>query len=59
MNDSTAFAVMPEAVQPVALPKGWSILRDGDPLTVAAPESDLRISFLGYEPLGPRFAIAE
>lgn len=36
---------MPDTPFPIALPTGWTVERKADPLIVAGPESDLRISF--------------
>ena len=46
MNKSQVYVTMPDAPLPVALPGGWTVVHQGDPLTVIGPESDLELSFL-------------
>jgi hypothetical protein len=45
MDDSQVYVAMPDALLPTALPKGWTVVREADPLRVTGPESDLNISF--------------
>ena len=49
-NDQV-YVAMPDAALPVALPGGWTVVNQGDPLTVIGPESDLELSFLA-RPVG-------
>jgi len=37
---------MPDAPSPIALPGGWTVASQDDPLTVVGPESDLTLSFV-------------
>ncbi len=46
MNSSEVYVGMPDSLRPSALPKGWTLSHPANPLTVAGPELDLRISFL-------------
>jgi hypothetical protein len=46
MDKSQVYVTMPDAPLPVALPGGWTVVNQGDPLTVIGPESDLELSFL-------------
>jgi hypothetical protein len=46
MDESVVYVGMPDALLPTALPNGWTVVREGDPLSVTGPESDLNISFL-------------
>lgn len=46
MDDSTVYIEMPDALVPITLPVDWTIVRKGDPVSVAGPESDLIVSFL-------------
>jgi CubicO group peptidase (beta-lactamase class C family) len=46
MDESTVYVAMPDAPLPIALPGGWTVTKEGDPLTVTGPESDLKMSFL-------------
>ena len=43
---------MPDARLPVILPSGWTVVNQGDPLTVMGPESDLELSFLARSVVG-------
>src|SRR5258708_31541232 len=46
MNESQVYVTMPDAPLPVALPGGWTLVNQDEPLTVLGPESDLQLSFL-------------
>lgn len=46
MDKSPIAVVMPDAPSPVALPGGWTVASQDDPLTVVGPESDLTLSFV-------------
>src|ERR1700683_288760 len=45
MDDPDVYVNMPDSPLPSALPKGWTVSRPSDPLTVVGPEGDLRISY--------------
>jgi hypothetical protein len=51
MNESQVYIAMPDAALPVLLPAGWTVINQGDPLTVMGPESDLTMFFL-VRPVG-------
>jgi CubicO group peptidase (beta-lactamase class C family) len=46
MDESREYVVMPDSPFPVPLPGGWTVVNEGDPLTVMGPELDLELSFL-------------
>jgi CubicO group peptidase (beta-lactamase class C family) len=46
MDESREYVVMPDSPFPVPLPGGWTIVNEGDPLTVMGPELDLELSFI-------------
>jgi len=46
MDQSQEYVVMPDSPFPVLLPGGWTIVNEGDPLTVMGPELDLKLSFI-------------
>ncbi len=47
MDRAEVYVAMPDSPLPTALPSGWTVLQEGDPLTVAGPELDLKVTFLG------------
>ena len=47
VDSSEVYVEMPDALLPNALPKGWTVANAAAPLTVAGPESDLKITFVG------------
>jgi hypothetical protein len=47
MDRAEIYVGLPDSPLPTALPSGWTVVRDGDPLTVAGPELDLNVTFLG------------
>jgi hypothetical protein len=52
VNQSEIHITMPDASLPVILPGGWTVVNQGDPLTVMGPESDLELSFLARSVVG-------
>jgi CubicO group peptidase (beta-lactamase class C family) len=46
MNESQVYITMPDAALPVLLPARWTVVNQGDPLTVMGPESDVTMFFL-------------
>lgn len=46
MDDSRVYVAMPEALLQVPLPGGWTVVHQGQRLTVMGPELDLELSFL-------------
>lgn len=46
MEKSEIYIAMPDVAQPVALPNGWAVTNESEPLTVIGPESDLNLSFV-------------
>jgi CubicO group peptidase (beta-lactamase class C family) len=40
------YVAMPDAHLPVALPGGWTVANEGEPLTVVGPEGDLTLAFV-------------
>src|ERR1700722_2734729 len=46
MDKPQVYVAMPDAPLPVALPGGWTVVNQGDPLIVIGPESDLELSFV-------------
>ncbi len=47
MDRAEVYVGLPDSPVPTALPSGWTVVRDGDPITVAGPEMDLKVTFLG------------
>jgi CubicO group peptidase (beta-lactamase class C family) len=45
MTDSELYVGMPDSLLPSALPSGWTVERETDPLIVVGPESDLKLAF--------------
>lgn len=45
-DKSKVYVAMPDAPLPIALPSGWAVVNQSDPLTVVGPESDLELSFI-------------
>ena len=43
---SDAVVLLPEAAEPISLPKGWSVDEDVAALTVVGPEGDIRVTFV-------------
>jgi CubicO group peptidase (beta-lactamase class C family) len=46
MDKPQMYVTMPDAPLPIALPGGWTVRNQADPLTVVGPEADLELSFL-------------
>jgi hypothetical protein len=45
MDSPEVYVGMPDSLLPSALPKGWTVSRPANPLTVVGPELDLRMFF--------------
>jgi len=45
MDDTALYVGMPDALLPSSLPNGWTVVHEGDPLSLTGPESDLNLSF--------------
>jgi CubicO group peptidase (beta-lactamase class C family) len=46
MDESRVYVTLPQALLQVPLPSGWTVVRQGETLTVMGPELDLELSFL-------------